>query len=138
MAAFGSRYVEDASPPQITSGSMEEPAVPVPTHTYASFASSQIHSLDVEVSTYSLLVLPTDGSSKAVRTLVQVRLSSSAIFSSTEAAASSAADAAAAARSAAASARSPAAFRSSRASMTDGVRGKDEDVGFPEIKPKYD
>ena len=55
-----------------------------------------------------------------------------------EAAASSAADAAAVARSAAASARSPAAFRSSNASMTDGVSGKDEDVGFPEIKPKYD
>ena len=131
MAAFGSRYVENASPPQITSGSMEEPAVPVPTHAYASFASSQIQSLDVEVSTYSLLVLPTDGSSRAVRTLVYTRPSSSAIFSSTEAAASSALVAAA-------SARSPAAFRSSRASITDGVRGRDEDVGFPEIKPKYD
>ena len=138
MAAFGSRYVENASPPQITSGSMEEPAVPVPTHTYASFTSSQIQSLDVEVSTYSLLVLPTNGSSRAVRTLVQVRLSSSAIFSSTDAAAASARDAASSAADAAAVARSPAAFRSSNASITDGVRGKDDDVGFPEIKPKYD
>ena len=123
--------LENASPPQITSGSMEEPAVPVPTHTYASLVESQIQSLEVEVSTYSLLVLPTDGSSRAVRTLVQVRLSSLEIFSSIDAAAASALFAAA-------SARSPAAFRSSRASMTDGVRGKDDDVGFPEIKPKYD
>lgn len=118
--------LENASPPQITSGSMEEP-----THTYASLVESQIQSLEVEVSTYSLLVLPTDGSSRAVRTLVQVRLSSLEIFSSIDAAAASALFAAA-------SARSPAAFRSSRASMTDGVRGKDDDVGFPEIKPKYD
>lgn len=124
-------YVENASPPQIMSGSMEEPAVPVPTHTYFRLVSSQIHSLEVDVSTYSLLVLPTEGSSRAVKTLVYTRPSSLETLASTEAAAASA-------RLAASSARSPAAFRSSRASITLGVRGSEDDVGLPEIKPKYD
>lgn len=127
----GCHYVENASPPQITSGSMEEPAVPAPTHTYFKAVSSQIQSLDVDVSTYSLFVLPTEGSSRAVRTLVQIRPSSLEIFSSTEAAAASALFAAS-------SARFPASLRSSNASITLGVRGSEDDVGFPEIKPRQD
>lgn len=129
-ATKGRHYTVKAFPPLIISHSVVEPSPP-PTWVYLSAELSQIHILEVDWSIQRRFSLPIDGRAAAVRTLVQRRPSSSETFSSRV-------DAAASARSAADSAFSTASFRLSKAMMVEGVRGRPDEVGLPEMNPRKD
>lgn len=108
------------------SHSVVEPSPP-PTWVYLSASAFQIHILEVDWSIQRRFSLPIDGRAAAVRTLVQRRSPSS-----------SKVDAAASARSAADSAFFTASFKLSKAIMVEGVRGKPDEVGLPEMNPRKD